>query len=264
MTVTVTVTPQPGQVPPRVLLDVAVTGGSGTSPISIVRVHEDGSEHRVLTQASPSLSNFDWAGFDYHAPMNEVITYRVTASTQVGTSPPKALMGAHLWLMHPSNPDLSLTPDAIVEVSDLTEAGTSAVHYPFGSTLGVSRSEGARRAASGSLTVRCDSPASLTGLRALLAGSSPILINFPADDDGWWDLKWCWIQPLDITRHNPAGWVFYPYRHVVIPFQVVGTPGVVVPPVWTCADLAAAFATCADAAAAYATCQDMALDLRVP
>lgn len=252
--------------PPRVRLDVASTTGGplpvpGGAPVAVVRVHEDGSRWPVLLENGARLGGGSWAGFDYHAPFNQLITYVAQAAgfESAQSVVTELVNDSTTWLIHASDPSLSLIPDKVREIGDLTYASDAEQFDVYGSQYPVTVSSGFRKAAASTLTVVV-AAGSVAAVRALLADSGPILVNTPADDG--WDVTWLWVQPGAVTISNPANMTAYPWRRVSFPFQHIGAPDIDVTPVWTCDDVVATYATCNAVVAAYSTCTNLALDVR--
>jgi hypothetical protein len=169
------------------------------------------------------------------------------------------------WLLHASDPDLSLIPEVVTKLGDLDYESDAQVFDVFNSPFPVTVSSGMRKAASSTIdlmVLREDVPA----VRALFADSGPILLNTPATDG--WDITWAWVQPGPVKIGNPApdgytrGAVNHPLRSVSFPFRLIGAPDIDVTPVWTCADVVATYATCAAVTAVYSTCANLTLDVR--
>lgn len=258
--------------PPRVRLDVAATTSGplpvpGGAPVAVVRVHEDGSRWPVLLENGARLGGGSWAGFDYHAPFNQLITYVAQAAgVESAQSVVTELVNeSTTWLIHASDPTLSLIPEVVTKIGDLDYESDAQVFDVFNSPFPVTVSSGFRKAAASSMelmVLRED----VAAVRALFADSGPILLNTPATDG--WDVTWAWVQPGAVKIGNPGadgfsrGPVNHPLRAVSFPFKLIGAPDLDVTPVWTCDDVVATYATCNAVVAAYSTCTNLALDVR--
>lgn len=270
MTLTLTSTPEPstGGQPPRIRLDIV--GTAPTSPsarYTLLRNDADGRQRTVVGVLNAALTTGTATTYDYHAPFNSPVSYTVTADTVTTSAAPVTLASVDSWLVHRTNPALSVKIDAIVEIGERATTSTAALHWVYGAEFPVAKNEGVRHARAGQLTLRANSQANHDAIIAALADSGPILINFasPADLDepAWWDEVWTWIQPDTVTSSNPtAGWAFYPYRHIAIPYQVVDTPIAATVPLWSWADIAATYQTWAAFTAAYATWANATTDYR--
>lgn len=269
MTLTLTATAEPAQPnqPPRIRLDIV--GTAPTSPSSrytLLRLDADGRSRPVVGVLNAALTTGTATAYDYHAPFNSPVGYSVTAGTVTTTAPPVTIASSDSWLIHRTNPNLSVKIDNIIEIAQRSYQSTSALHWVFGAEFPVAKNEGVRRARAGQLTIAAESKANHDALVAALADSGPILINFaspPNDQVTWWDETWAWIQPDAYTTSNPAGgWIYYQYRHLNFSYQVVDTPVAASVPLWSWSDVATTFATWADFSAAYATWSGAAIDYR--
>jgi hypothetical protein len=270
--VTLTITPTVDfSLPPRVRLDVAA-GISGPlpvpagAPISVVRVHADGSRWQVILENNARLGSGTWAGFDYHAPFNQSVTYIAQAAgfESAASAIREIPNDSTTWLIHSSDPTLSFTPELVTKLGDLEYESDAQVFNVYNSPFPVTVSSGTRKAASSSIefmVLRQD----IGTVQALFADSGPILLNTPSVDG--WDLTWVWIQPGNVKISNPSpssnmGPARHPLRTVSFPFQLIGAPEIDTTPIWTCDDVVATYATCNAVVAAYSTCTNLALDVR--
>jgi hypothetical protein len=247
---------------PRIELTVTATP-SVTAPLSVYRIHEDGSEWLLLSEDAPQLIGGTWVGFDYHPPLEQDCTYRAETAAESGTSTAMSMpAGVNVtWLVHPSEPALSVQVDRVISWSPPVHPPVSLMTRILGSSRPVHQSDSPRQALSGSITIACDSLAAENAMYALLADGGPILLNSSRDRD----FQWLWVQPGDVSVENAAGsYLGYPSRRFVIPLQATTQPDVDVTPVWTDGDLTATGWTSAEAEAMYATDADMKLDNRIP
>jgi hypothetical protein len=233
MTVTIVATPAPTDPQPRTQINITGSGADASAYFTLVRTDPGGRVRKVITEPNPRLTSGVWAGYDYHAPFNQPVTYQVTATTQA-TAAPVTLTSPVSWLIHRTNPALSVQIDKVMAIPDRVVASTAAAHYAFGAEFPVTRNEGARRARTGALTVQVTSAAHLAAVESLLHDSGVILMNLTLGAGvGWLDETWAWIQPGDLTFSNPGAWAFYPTRNVAFPFQIVDVPAGAIAPVWS-------------------------------
>lgn len=268
MTLTVTVTPFPANVPPRNQISITdTTPGNATAAFILTRNDPDGRARPVIGSPSPRLTTGAAVVFDYHAPFNTPVTYTVvttlTASTALVT-----LTMAKNWLIHRSNQVLSVAVDKIINIADRVVPSTAVAHFAFGARYPVVRNEGTRRARTGNLTLQVNSAAQMTALVTLLQDSGVILMNLTLGQNvGWMDETWAWIQPGDLTFNNPAaGWAFFPSRHVSFPYQVVDIPATVGVALWNYATLLADVThlpTYASLMTTYANYANVVIDFRI-
>lgn len=244
----------------RVQLTVAsTTGGALPTPegsaVVFYRIHEDGTRWRVLTGATPRIVGGAYIDFDYHAPFNVPVTYVVQAGGNESAPSGEAwVISDSPWLISSSVPELSFAPAFVDDLGDESLPWNGQLVEVAQSAYVVPRSFGYRGAGTSSLRVGVE-PADVAALKALVADSSQLLLNFPPQPG--WDVPWVWVQPLDITKSNPGkndnagGAAAYPYRMFNIPYAVVDVPDLDVTPVWTDGDLVAAYPTDALALAAF-------------
>jgi hypothetical protein len=259
---TITATQEPDNDPPRVRLDVTTTG-TATALFSITRTDPDGRSRRVILAANPRFTSSAATVYDYHAPFNQTCTWVIASESATASSSSVALTSAVSWLIHRTNSSLSVQIDAVAELADLVMVGTAATHFAFGATYPVTRSEGVRRAPSGAVTIRCESRTNEQAVCGCLADSGVVLLNLTFDGDSFRDVGWCWIQPGDVTLVNHGEIVSYPYRHLIVPYQVTDTPAGNLAADWDYSDIAA-FSNYAALIALYDDYGDMTIDYETP
>lgn len=234
MTLTVSATPA-YDAQPNVVLSVSSSPGA-TGELSIVRVHEDGAEYPVLTDRQPVL-NGGWGGIDYHAPTNQLVTYRASAAG-MSAETQTYLPSDQFWLAHPSDPEKSVPVLKVLAPQEpIVLQGRSEKTYVLGNPRPIIRPSSARGEAGKATVQVCR--ADVSAVKALMKDSGPILMNGPwgADDFGW-----AWIFPDDPNIINPAGFLSFPTRNIAFSYEVCEAPDVDVSPVWTYADARAEFA----------------------
>lgn len=245
-------------VQPQIDLVVASSGINPSAAVTIYRTHSDGSRRTVITEAGAHLIGGGWVGFDSHCPFNDPVTY--TAVSSGTTSPGVSLYfpSTVSWLLHPNNPSLSVQIDAVSDMADPAYDTSAVVSFPYGSAYPISLTELTQRAPTGQLTARINSRAKAQAMIALFADGGPVLMNLASNDpNAWWDIPWAWIQRQVVTPTNPAKNLSSVSRRFAIPFQVIDTPAGAAVPLWTCADVVAAYPTCAAVEAAFSTCAQL-------
>lgn len=262
MTLTVTATNGSLDVP-AVLVSV-VSSPAVTAPLTLYRVHEDGTRYRVLTEANANVIT-TWTGFDFHAPFNQWVTYVAEAAGLVSAGSPAVMVISDdaTWLIHPSDPDLTVLVDKIIgPAAPYKYPGSAQVFRPLGSKLPVVRTSYPRGGESGQITVKCESPDSRAAVMACLEDNGPTLINTPNTAD---DIGWKWVQFGDVDKLNPGGFTAFPFRYVVLPYMEVTQPDVDAS-LWTLGELktdaALNYPTLGGVKAEFATLG--ALKLRIP
>lgn len=238
MTLSITAVPDyAASVPPRMKLAVTATNTAPNavppnSALTLTRIHQDGSEHRVLTTSTPRVIPSLWTGFDYHSPYNRQVTYRVTAGAATGTGT-GTLPSSVSWLVSASDPTTSVIVDdartntRIVTLGDRTQASRAGRYLPIeGKTVFIS--DGERPGYVGSIAFRITDE---RPLRALLVEDTVVLINTPAA--AGWDVPWMWVQPGELEWQNPGGFADYKFRRLVMPFEEAADPDLDLEPQWT-------------------------------
>lgn len=262
MTLTAAAIPDPTFSPPRIRINLTTTGGA-SDLFALVRNDPDGRQRPVLLEVNPHFTSSAWSGWDYHAPFNQPVSYTVFSGALQANTSQVTLAMTQSWLQHPTNPALSVPVDKVMSVGERVTASTATTHWAYGAHYPVVRSEGVRRARTGTLTFQTQTSDSLTKLRALLIDSGVVLVNMVLP--GQPDESCLWVLPGDQTDTNPGdGWVYYPTRNVSFTYQMVDTPSGNTAPLWTYATLLAdpAMTTYASLITQYANYGNMVIDYR--
>lgn len=245
---------------PRIRLTVVGTSASpnavGTSAlVALWRVHPDGTRHRVILQNNPRLSGGSFIDFDYAAPFNRPVSYIASSSGFESDPAPMILPCDKSWLIHPTNPDLSVQVGYIKSFGDIGNDSSAVLSYPFRGAAPIRISEGARRTNDGELSLIVQSEQMAVALKGLFADDSPVLFNLTGPDLNtiWRPENWAWISPGKTALVDPVNGAS-DIRYFTIPYTIIATPDGVALPTWTCDDVTAAYATCTAVAAAYASC----------
>lgn len=242
----------------RVVLTVS-SSPSITTALTVMRVHEDGSQHRVISETlEPQLVGGSWSGFDHHAPVNQPVSYTAVAGAQTGASSVVYVLADETRLSHPTDPYLMVVPDAVRAVATRSYDSNAVGFQVLDRALPVHVRDMPRSGETGVLTIKVVSLQQEAAVRALFADGGQILVN-----GVFRDLGWMWIQPGPISWENPAGFDSFGFRNVTIPYEATTQPDEAADPSWTCDDLAATGWTCTQAATHYADVNGMALDIRI-
>ena len=189
-----------------------------------------------------------------------VITPVSYASTATAT-----LNETRAWLIHPSQPSLSLCidekawKDAGVNVSiesaqQTTRPLETSVFSPPGRTRSVVYPLGPRKAGSWTLTLHVASLTARDSVWDVLADGAPLLLQHP----GWeWDLASGWYAVGDVTESRVVNPLGIPHRLLPLPLTPVESPPVALVPEWTYGDLLLAAPTYADVLADFPTYLDV-------
>jgi hypothetical protein len=224
--ITVTPTVEASNVPARVRLNVADTGTPALTTTTITRLNPDGTTSPVRTPDGNPVTISGGSGlvYDYEAPYGQVVTYS-SAETPGNVSGPVTVPVTRPWLIHPGMPTLSMPIDLRVGALDEeTLQARQAMYWPMGRSTPVVIGDGARKAAQSSLIIGTETSDELSGIRALFADASVLLLNVPPSLGLGFDT--CYIAPGEVRiarRPNSPGAYFG--RDVSVPFTVVARPG---------------------------------------
>lgn len=264
----ITVSNDPMNIPPRNILFVTDSPGS---TVTITRTDPDGAIRPVRTAEAAPLIGGTWSGFDYESPFDPTGSKNVTYTAQPsdGSAPFTATVPAlritQSWLIHPGVPDLS-QPITILDADpgETFDSGAT-VHNVLGRGTPVIVTDGVRRSAASSVTIATDTVAQRQALEALLADTSPLLLQavvqgssasslFPnltlypgpaiypggvSDSFSTYD----WLAIDQVTRDRAGAILADPFRRWLLPYRVVDRPAGGVAAQRTWADLMADAAT---------------------
>lgn len=259
MAVTITATPQyVSGLPPRVSLTV-VTSPATTAPIDLVRIHQDGSEHRVIVSNREQVIGGGWTDKDYHAPFNQRVTYRVKTGADTATAQTHISMDVP-WLISADQPALSF-PVRVKQIGDRTEEPRATAHRPIGGPL-VAISDGGQAwdGIASSLVIEVDDEAPL---RTLKDNDPVVLINTPGKG---WRIQWMWALLGQISYVN-VGRAYWRSELITLPVAEVAAPDVDLVATWNAGTMAATFAaegkTAGDIVSLYANALALTSDARL-
>lgn len=259
-TVSVVPTVEPGNVPPRIRLDVTDTGSPNLFATTVTRLDPDGALRVVRTTDGNPLtlttSGSNRVGFvyDYEAPFGSAVSYS-TGESPATVSTEVTLDQDAPWLIHVGVPSLSKPVEFRVgTVAEETLSVRRGVHWPMGSRFPVVQTDGVRKAPESTLIVSTDSPQDTAAIRALIADASVLLLNVPTTLG--LEIATCYISIGDVRIARPSDIGTDPYRDIVMPYLVVDQPVGGSQSGRTYVDLLT-FSTYADLNAAYPTYADM-------
>lgn len=253
MTATVTVTPQPLNQPPRILVQVA--GLAGTA-VTVSRVNADGSTYVLRTANPATLVSGAWTGYDYESPFAQAGVY--TATNQLGVTASASVAALREygvqtpWLIHPGIPALSM-PVTVAKPGPLPVTDVrQGVFDVIGRTNPVIRTDGKRRAPTFTLTLSTYSWAEQDTLAAILATASTLLLQITYPD--WERGDYYWIAVSTVTPSRPVDYYGADFMQWALSCTATGAPAGLLQPQWTCGGLLASVASCAAVLTRYATC----------
>lgn len=222
MATTLTATPEPGNNPPRVLLQLTYTGQTSAT---IVRNDPDGSQTPVRLAEPVTLDGSGSAVlYDYESWFGASTTYTATTAGGIITSSAMTLDVPDIWLRHPGVPSLSQKVDFQGE-GEPTRPVMQAVLEPLGRITPIVISDGQRKSKRGDITIRTKNDGEHDALTALLDDVTPLLLDIPPSAGYGADLRHQYLAIGDLTmrRRMPD---YYPDSNRIwnAPYIVVGRP----------------------------------------
>jgi hypothetical protein len=249
---TLTATVQPGNVPPRVFLQL--TGATGTT-VEVGRQDADGRTRPVRGGDPGTLSGGTWVGYDYESWFGQPMVYEAVTSGGTTLSASVQLDVADVWLRHPGAPDLSV----IVEIHgepDETYALNRLVTAPLGRTYPIVTTDGRRKAKTATMVVATWDDDQRNALHNIVADGAPLLLDVPPAKG--WGLEHQYMAIADVTaaRATPE-LAEFGGRLWSLPYDEVDRPVGGQQAQWTYADVLARYATYNAVKAAYLTYNDL-------
>lgn len=211
-----------------------------------------------LTAASPGVTSFG----EIKVSAYGAATLASSTSTTVGLSP------LNSWMIHPSNPGLSIpissadrTTATIRNLGDITNPSASTEHTILGQSEPITTTSGPRYSNRLQTIVGVRSRIQEQALNAILADGTPLLFRFPAIFDAGFDEGFYSVG--DVTRARFAQRPGDPLRNFTLPLTQVQSPIVNVQNTgWSFAALAATFTAFSILTSAYNTYADADTDNR--
>lgn len=245
-----TATPEPGNNPPRVRLDLEYIGATEAT---VVRSDPDGQQIPVRLADPATLDGSNqWVGYDYESWFGASTVYTATADAPV-ISAAVILDVPDVWLRHPGVPDLSLPIDFQGE-GEPTRAVIRSVQQPLGRATPIVVTDGRRRAKSGQITIRTATDAEHEALLALFDDTTPLLLDVPPALSYGPTLRHQYLSLGDLSERRRQG-DYYPDPNRIwnAPYDVVGRPAGGVQAQRTYATVLAESATYQDVLTRYTT-----------
>jgi hypothetical protein len=219
--ITLTVTPQPDNSPPRVRIDVNDATNSITS-LTVRRLDPDGRYRKVRTSddAPLPLDAGSATIFDHEAPFGAPVTY----TTDVAGSPnvTVTLAVSSAWLIHPQVPARSARIPDFVNMGSRARSLDVGVFAILEREFPVTATAGARLAPSGTLTVRTYTDSERVALDGVLSDGSVLLLNIPASKG--LGVPTSYVQLFDTSEDRIANFGPLPYREWPLQYQTVDRP----------------------------------------
>lgn len=193
----ITATPEPGNHPPRVRLEIANATGSASG--QVLRTGADGRAVPVRQGDPATLTSGGWIGYDVEARYNQSARYEwVPATGPRLASDVVQLDVDRPWLVHPGVPDLS-QPVVVKLLDDEVLRGSGGLHDVLDSEYPVPITGGGRKAPGFQLVLKTFAKPERDALEQLFKDEAPLLLQmvYPAFTD---ESEYRWIWAGDITR----------------------------------------------------------------
>jgi hypothetical protein len=222
-------TPEPLNVPPRILLELDMSDLTPDPPrVSITRLDPDGRTRSVRLAEPAILVAGVWLGYDYESPFGVEVSYEATSATPVGdvVTDGVILDVTVPWLRHPGIPTLSIElsfdkfrKDSFTQRSRAT---SRAVFTPLGRSTPVVVASGYRATVSTEMTLRTDSIEELDAMWAILDDETVLLLDIPLARG--WGVTHEYVSIGDVTETRIADWGSHTGRWFSLPYLVVDRP----------------------------------------
>lgn len=265
---TFTATPQPLNDPPRIMLSVTYTGGTGIpTSITVSRRNADGTTYLVRSANPAAMTGGVWVGYDYESPFAQAGVYTVTPNTTIGAltaSVPKLREFGIVtpWLIHPGVPALSMpitvAQPGPVPVSDINQG----VFQVLGRQNPVIRTDGVRRAPTFTLTVKTQSWDEEDALKAILADASTLLVQITYPE--WERGDYYWVSVSTVTPARAVDFYGNTVTNWALTCTATGAPFGLLQAEWTYAGLLAAYPSYASVLSSFATYTDVQINNPIP
>lgn len=248
---TVTATPEPGNLPPRVRVDVLDEGNApAISQVTVVRVDPDGTSVAVRSNdgnpltLEPNGTSRTGTIFDPEAHYGIPYHYS-TVQQPESTSAEVSLDADRPWLVHPGVPALSQPVEFRVgSFSSRKRAVRSGVFYPLGRDTAVVITDGRRKRPESTFVAHTKTPEAADALLSLIDDAGVMLLNVPPSMG--LGIASAYIAVLDVEERRPSDIGEDPQRDWVMPYVEVAMPTGGVSTSWTWADVMARYATWQD------------------
>lgn len=218
---TLTVTPEPANVPPRVRIDIDDASGALTE-VTVRRLDPDGRYRNVRTSDDAALPLDGGAAtiYDYEAPFGQPVTYSLTVAGSPTVT--VTLDVADIWLVHLQVPSRSARVPKVTDLGNRTHALDVGMFQILERAEPVTATSGARQAPRGTLTVGTFTEGELAALLGVLADGSVLLFNIPASFG--FGVPTSYMQFFDVDENRIIDYGPHQGRDWPLPYQTVGRP----------------------------------------
>lgn len=252
MTTTITATPEPAHLPPRVRLDVTWTGATTAM---IQRTDPDGTVQPVRFADPIVLTGGAATFYDYESWFGAATVYTATVGTSSVSASPVTLAATAVWLRHPTLPSLSISP--LIEFEDdVVRVIKAAKKEPIGRKYPLVISDGSRKAPSSGMTLVTWTLDDKDALLSLFDDGTPLLLDVPPALG--WGFTHQYMAVGNLTESRPAPDVAQEQaRRWPFTYDVVDRPASGPSAPWTFAALLTQNVSFAGVLAKYATFADL-------
>lgn len=219
MATTFTATAEPGNVPPRTLLELTYTGQTSAT---ITRLDPDGVTRVVRLGDPAALIAGSWVGYDYESWFGEPATYTATTGAGSLTTSPVTLDVTRPWLRHPGIPSLSMEIDFQGDGAPVRPANLTVLE-PLGRRSPIVVSDGRRKSKRGTMTIRTHTLVEMSALLGLTDDLSVLLLDVPPGMEFGITHEYRALGDLTEDRLRPD-YYRHPWRIWQMPFTVVDRP----------------------------------------
>jgi len=228
-----------------------LSGFTATNYSSVV-ISGSGASSGLFTVGAITISSYP------------VVTHVDQSSTPTTLSPVSA------WMVHPSNPGLSMPISgdeinlpSIRGIGDISNGSAATEHHILGQSTPITTVSGPRFSNKLTVVLATKTRAQELSMNALLRDGSPLLVRVPTTFDIGFDEGFYSVG--DVGRARQAQKPGNTWRDFTLPLTGVQSPiASVTNSGWSWAGLAGAFPTWAQVAAAFATWSDVSTNTRKP
>ena len=219
-------------------ISVTIGGWAADGPITVYRVHPDGTSWAV--RGIPDVSGGASFGYDYEAPLNSLVSY-----TAAGVSSGYVSTGVtDAWLLVPGLPQQAqrVLPKSIPDDSYSRPAAQLA--GPFRAYPAVEFGE--LSSPSATLQLKTWTDAEFASLMSIFAQSGVLLLRMPGST-----MDWRYVAVSSVNPSNPSGVSGYPLK-----ITTLSTVAVLAPAGGTFGDPSASYQALLDSGKTYQTLLD--------
>lgn len=216
---TLTATPEPGNDPPRVLLQLS---WPDLTSAQVTRRDPDGRDRPVRLGEPARLSGGEWVGYDYESPFGRPVTYKATSTAGVSVSSTAVMLDVTaVWLRHPGIPNLSL-PLRVVDMGQQAYPVRRGVFTPLGRRMPIVVTDGRRQSPRSTLVVRTDTLTARQQMVSLLDDAAVLLLDIPPSKG--WGVEHLYVSIGEAVEARRVEYGSNPERDWTLPYEETSRP----------------------------------------